>query len=62
MKHTFAQHIITELKSSGFEIVKCPVEKEWQLKDKAEILIRSVSLGELSRKSAKSFGLSWKSY
>lgn len=60
MNHTFSSHIITELKSSGFQVVKCPVEREWQLKDKAEILIRSVSLGELSKKAAKSFGLSWK--
>lgn len=61
MDKTFSSHIITELKSSGFDIVKCPVEREWQLKDKAEILMRSVSLGELSRKAAKSFGLGWKS-
>lgn len=64
MRHTFSSHIITELKSSGFEIVKCPIEREWQLLDKssnkAEILMRSVSLGELSRKAAKEFGLSWK--
>lgn len=60
MNHTYSSHIITELKSSGFEIVKCPVERDWQLKDKAEILMRSVSLGELSRKAAKEFGLGWK--
>lgn len=60
MNRTFAQHIITELKSSGFEVVKCPVEREWQIKDKPEILMRSASLGELSKKAAKSFGLSWK--
>lgn len=60
MNHTFAQHVITQLKSSGFEIVKCPIEREWQLKDKAEILMRSVSLGELSKKAAKGFGLGWK--
>lgn len=60
MIHTYSSRIITELKSSGFDFVKCPVEKEWQVKDKAEILMRSVSLGELSRKAAKSFGLGWK--
>lgn len=60
MIHTYSSRIITELKSSGFDLVKCPVDKEWQVKDKAEILMRSVSLGELSRKAAKSFGLGWK--
>lgn len=64
MQHTYASHILTELKLSGFDVVKCPIEREWQLLDKssnkAEILVRSVSLGELSRKAAKSFGLSWK--
>lgn len=60
MQHTYSSQIITELKSSGFQVVKCPVEREWQLKDKAEILMRSVSLGELSKKAAKSFGLGCK--
>lgn len=41
-------------------VVKCPIEREWQLKDKVEILMRSISLGELSRKAAKEFGLGWK--
>ena len=61
MHHTFSSHIITQLKSSGFDVVKDDIEKEWQLKDKAEILMRSVSLGELSKKAAKGFGLGWKS-
>lgn len=60
MKHTYSSHIITELRSSDFQVVKCPVEKEWQLKDKADILIRSVSLGDLSKKAAKEFDLGWK--
>lgn len=60
MDKTFSSYIITQLKSSGFDVVKCLVEKEWQLKDKAEILMRSVSIGELSKKAAKEFGLSWK--
>lgn len=60
MQHTFSSHIITELKASGFDVVKCLVEKEWQIKDKSEILMRSASLGELSKKAAKEFGLSWK--
>lgn len=60
MNHTFSAHIITQLKSSGFDVVKCPVEKEWQVRDNTEIVMRSVSLGDLSKKAAKDFGLSWK--
>lgn len=60
MRHTYSSHIITELKSSGFDFVKCPVDKEWQIQDKGDILFRSRSLGDLAKKAGKEFGIEWK--
>jgi hypothetical protein len=68
MNHTFSNHILTQLRSSGFSVEKCPREKEWQLLDKAQdssqvfsqVLLRSSSLGQLTRMCAKEFGLDWK--
>lgn len=63
MNHTFAQHILTQLRSSGFTVEKCHRESQWQLldksSDKAEVLMWSKSLGDLARKVGKEFGLSW---
>ena len=60
MISTYSSHIITELKSSGFHIVKDNIEKEWQIQDKGAILFRSRSLGDLAKKAGKEFGIGWK--
>lgn len=66
MHHTYTTHILTQLRSAGFSVEKCLTEKEWQLTDGGKkttqktLLLRSSSLGELTKKSAKEFGLDWK--
>jgi hypothetical protein len=58
--HTFSSQILTQLRSAGFTVHKCATEKEWQLMDKGSILLRSRSLGDLTKKSVKEFSLDWK--
>lgn len=60
MNQTYSSQILTQLRSAGFTVQKCPTDKEWQLVDKGSVLLRSLSLGELTRKSAKEFSLDWK--
>lgn len=67
MKHTFASNILSQLKDSGFIVHKDLKENQWGVYDKAiddnssknsnSLLIRSRSLGDLMRQSAKEFGL-----
>jgi hypothetical protein len=60
MNQTYSSHLLTQLRSAGFTVQKCATEKEWQLMDKGSILLRSRSLGDLTKKSAKEFSLDWK--
>lgn len=60
MQHTHCSQILSQLTSSGYQLVKCPTEKEWQLKDKAEIVLRARGLGDLCRKAAKELGIDGK--
>lgn len=62
MKSTFASSILSQLKDSGFTVHKDLKENQWGIYDAAvdnsnSLLIRSRSLGDLMRQSAKEFGL-----
>ena len=66
MNHTFASSILYQLKDSGFTVRKDLKENQWGIydtnvcqhsPDSNSLLIRSRSLGDLMRQSAKEFGL-----
>ena len=62
MKHTWSSNILSQLKDSGFSVHKDLKENQWGVYDGAvdnsnSLLIRSRSLGDLMRQSAKEFGL-----
>ena len=62
MNHTHCSQILSQLTSSGYQLVKCPTEKEWHLIDvpvsgTAEIVLRARGLGDLAKKASKEFGL-----
>lgn len=67
MQHTWSSNILSQLKDIGFTVHKDLKENQWGVYDKAiddnssknsnSLLIRSRSLGDLMRQSAKEFGL-----
>lgn len=61
MWNTYASKILAQLKQSGYGIHKNTHESEYQLIDKSDnsIALRSPRLGELAKKGAEEFNLSW---
>lgn len=62
MKRTWSSNILSQLKDSGFTVHKDLKENQWGVYDgdvdnSNSLLIRSRSLGDLMRQSAKEFGL-----
>lgn len=62
MKHTWSYNILSQLKDSGFTVHKDLKENQWGIYDGSvdnsnSLLIRSRSLGDLTRIASREFGL-----
>jgi len=62
MHNSYASSILRQMQESGYKLHKNTRESEYQLIDTSDnsIALRSPRMGDLAKKGAEEFGLSWR--